>query len=71
MKKGLKITLIVIGTIIGIILLDSIQALVFDNNPIIVLNDGELIQQGKHDCLVEDKNGKYYEMWNAQAQYYQ
>lgn len=35
MKKGLKITLIIIGVVVGIILLDTIQALVFNNNPII------------------------------------
>ena len=35
MKKGIKITLIVVGVVIGIILLDTIQALVFNNNPII------------------------------------
>ena len=35
MKKGLKIVLIVIGVGVGIILLDTIQALVFNNNPII------------------------------------
>ena len=35
MKKRIKIVLIIIGSIVGIILLDTIQALVFDNNPII------------------------------------
>ena len=35
MKKGIKITLIIIGAIVGIILLDTIQALVFNNNLII------------------------------------
>ena len=35
MKTIIKKVLIVIGFIFGIILLDSIQALVFDNNPII------------------------------------
>ena len=35
MKKGIKITLIIIGAVVGIILLDTIQALVFNNNPII------------------------------------
>ena len=23
-----------------------------------------------HDALLSDENGKYYELWNAQAQYY-
>lgn len=35
MKKSIKIALIVIGIIIGIIVLDTIQALAFNNNPII------------------------------------
>ena len=35
MKKGLKITLIVIGVIIGLIILDTAQAIVFNNSPII------------------------------------
>ncbi|MFR5856958.1 MAG: hypothetical protein ACLUFU_04010 [Bacilli bacterium] len=43
MKKNLKITLIILGIIIGIIVLDTIQALIFDNSPIIKIrenNDG-------------------------------
>lgn len=28
------------------------------------------MQLGNHDELVKDKTGKYFEMWNAQAQYY-
>ena len=37
---------------------------------IAVFHEGAVIQQGSHDTLVADKNGKYYELWNAQAQYY-
>jgi len=37
---------------------------------IAVFHEGELIQRGSHDALVANKEGKYYEMWNAQAQYY-
>lgn len=37
---------------------------------IAVFHEGRLIQQGSHEQLVQDKAGKYYEMWNAQAQYY-
>ena len=37
---------------------------------IAVLHEGALVQQGSHDELVIDKNGKYYELWHAQAQYY-
>lgn len=37
---------------------------------IAVFHQGRLIQQGSHEQLVQDEAGKYYEMWNAQAQYY-
>ena len=37
---------------------------------IAVFHEGRLIQRGAHDVLVEDVNGKYFELWNAQAQYY-
>ena len=39
MKKVIKTILIVIGVIVGVILLDSIQALVFDSNPIIKIKE--------------------------------
>ena len=37
---------------------------------IAVFQDGAVIQQGTHDELIADTKGKYYELWNAQAQYY-
>lgn len=37
---------------------------------IAVIHNGSLIQRGSHEELVADRDGKYYEMWNAQAQYY-
>ena len=37
---------------------------------IAVFHEGTVIQQGTHAELVADENGKYYELWNAQAQYY-
>ncbi len=37
---------------------------------IAVFDKGRLVQRGSHDSLVADENGKYYELWNAQAQYY-
>ena len=37
---------------------------------IAVFHEGAVIQMGSHDELVSDQNGKYYELWNAQAQYY-
>ena len=64
MKKSIKIGLIVIGVVVGIILLDSIQALVFDNNPIIGIQTrnmkkvGILVEtihcgNGKHDTVIK------------------
>lgn len=35
MKKGLKRFLIVIGVLVGVVLLDSLQALIFNKRPII------------------------------------
>lgn len=37
---------------------------------IAVFHDGAVIQQGTHKDLLSDENGKYHELWNAQAQYY-
>jgi ATP-binding cassette subfamily B protein len=37
---------------------------------IAVFHEGSVIQKGTHEVLVADKSGKYYELWNAQAQYY-
>lgn len=40
------------------------------NPDIIVFHEGELIQRGSHDALVRDRDGMYYRLWSAQAQYY-
>lgn len=37
---------------------------------IVVFHEGKIVQCGSHDELVVDESGKYYELWNAQAQYY-
>ncbi len=37
---------------------------------IIVFDKGEVLQNGTHCELLRDENGKYSELWNAQAQYY-
>ena len=37
---------------------------------IVVFDNGKVIQEGTHEELLEDANGKYSELWNAQAQYY-
>ncbi len=38
---------------------------------IAVFDKGEIVQLGIHEELLQDKKGKYYELWNAQAHYYQ
>ena len=37
---------------------------------IAVFHKGEVIQIGNHKELLSKTSGKYYELWNAQAQYY-
>ena len=37
---------------------------------IAVFDSGSVVQFGTHDELVADENGKYHELWHAQAQYY-
>ena len=39
MKKGLKIALIVIGVLVGIIILDTLQAKFLDNSPLLKIRD--------------------------------
>lgn len=39
-------------------------------NNILVFDDGRIVQQGSHDELVQNTNGKYYQLWSAQSQYY-
>ena len=38
---------------------------------ILVMDDGQLVQRGRHDTLLQDVAGKYYELWYAQARFYQ
>lgn len=37
---------------------------------IAVFHEGEIVQNGTHEELLADSTGKYYELWNAQVQYY-
>ena len=37
---------------------------------ILVMDNGRIVQQGSHDELIRNEHGKYYELWNAQAQLY-
>ncbi len=39
MKKGLKITLIVLGVLAGIVILDTLQAKAFDSSPLLKIRD--------------------------------
>ena len=36
-----------------------------------VFDHGQLIQQGTHEALVADTDGKYSQLWHAQAKYYE
>ncbi len=51
MKKNVKIILIVLGILIGIVLVDTLQAKFFDNKPILKIvedyNGGDLYQKHK------------------------
>ncbi len=37
---------------------------------IAVFHEGRIIQEGTHEELLTDNDGKYSQLWNAQAQYY-
>lgn len=37
---------------------------------IAVFHKGAIVQTGSHETLLAQAEGKYYELWNAQAQYY-
>ena len=37
---------------------------------ILVFHNGEMIQQGSHEDLLARQDGKYAQLWNAQAKYY-
>ncbi len=37
---------------------------------IAVFDKGRIVQTGTHEELLSDESGRYYELWNAQAQYY-
>ena len=38
---------------------------------IYVFDEGEIVQKGSHEELMENKEGIYCQLWQAQAQYYQ
>ena len=38
---------------------------------IAVFHEGRMVQRGNHESLMAETDGKYHELWTAQAQYYQ
>ena len=73
MKKNIKIILIVLSVLVGIILLDTLQAKAFNNKPIIKIvedyNGGNLYQKHK-GILVDtyvytDGSQKTYYKWTS------
>ncbi len=60
----------IIGTKTAIYISHRLSSCRFCKN-IAVFHEGRLVQQGAHEELLKDRDGKYFEMWNAQAQYYQ
>ncbi len=59
MKKSLKITLIIIGTLIGFILLDTIQALMLNRNTIIGTETNCMRREGFFVTTYHCGNGKH------------
>lgn len=39
-------------------------------NDIVVFDEGQIVQRGSHEKLMEQKDGLYYTLWTSQAQYY-
>lgn len=68
MKKSLKVSLIVIGILMGIILLDSIQALIFNNNIIIGIETKCMKKEGllvdTYHCS-DGKNITKFKLFNS------
>lgn len=40
-------------------------------NDIVVFDEGRIVQRGSHENLMRQTDGLYYELWTAQAQYYE
>ena len=38
-----------------------------DVDVIIVINQGEIVETGTHDDLIENTDGHYYKLWNTQV----
>jgi ATP-binding cassette subfamily B protein len=40
-------------------------------NKVLVFHEGEIVQSGSHEELLQQTSGKYWELWHAQAEFYQ
>jgi len=58
-----------IGEKTAIFISHRLSSCKFSRN-IAVFDRGSIVQFGNHDTLLEDREGKYYELWNAQAKHY-
>ena len=63
MKKGLKITLIVLGVLVGIVALDTLQAKIFDNSPLLKIRDN--LDGGKIDYIDRGLLVNHYKYTNG------
>ena len=64
MKKSLKITLIVLGVLIGIIFLDTLQAKIFNNSPLLKIRDN--LDGGSLDYVDKGLFVNYYHCNNSE-----
>ena len=62
MRKGLKITLIVLSFLVGIIALDTLQAKIFDNSPILKIRNN--LDDGSTDYVDKGIFVNYYHCSN-------
>ena len=53
-----------------LIIISHKLSLIKDFDKIIVFDNGEIVEEGKHNDLLENHH-LYYEMWNAQAKSYE
>ena len=58
MKKGLKITLIVVGVLVGVVVLDTLQAKIFDNSPLLKIREN--LNGGSTDYIDKGLLVNYY-----------
>ncbi|MDR5587353.1 ABC transporter ATP-binding protein [Clostridium aquiflavi] len=52
-----------------VIMIAHTLSIIQNADKIIVVSDGKIIEQGKHDELINN-SGKYYNMWNAEKELY-